>query len=191
MLESARWRGSKSPGRDLRVSRGARVFNQEDTSGSLNVGAAAVPEPPDGVLLDPSSRCCPASPEDIRDWLCDAPLAERFDQVSVWVSPLPNSPAEGWRQNPGVRQVLKLAVNPERSACPGAKQIVAFAALIGADREERLLLLFGACSISAISCPSLRSKACVSSCCALRSWAKRSHRLMRRWRRSWPKVGLG
>lgn len=87
---------------------------------------------------------------------------------------MPSSPAEGWRQNPGLRQVLKFAVNPEKSACPGAKQIVAFAAPIGADREERLLLLFRACSTGAISCASL--KACVTACGALRSWAMRTHR---------------
>jgi hypothetical protein len=85
--------------------------------------------------------------------VCDAPLAERFDRAQVWGSPLPSSLAEGCRQNPGVRQVLKFAVTPEKSACPVAKQIMAFAAPIRADREE-LLLLFRACSVSAIFCAS-------------------------------------
>jgi hypothetical protein len=84
----------------------------------------------------------PAAAEEIRDWPCDAPLAERFDPVQVWGSPLPSSLAEGWRQDPGVRQVVEFAANPEHPPAQGAKQIVAFAAPLGADREERLLLLF-------------------------------------------------
>jgi hypothetical protein len=84
----------------------------------------------------------PAAAEEIRDWPCDAPLAERFDPVQVWGSPLPSSLAEGWRHDPGVRQVVEFAANPENPPAQGAKQIVAFAAPLGADREERLLLLF-------------------------------------------------
>jgi hypothetical protein len=55
--------------------------------------------------------------------------------------PLAGLPAEGWRQDPGVRQVVEFAANPENPPAQGAKQIVAFAAPLGADREERLLLL--------------------------------------------------
>jgi hypothetical protein len=84
----------------------------------------------------------PAAAEEIRDWPCDAPLAERFDPVQVWGSPLPSSLPEGWRQDPGVREIVEFAANPENPPGQGAKEIVAFAAPLGAEREERLLLLF-------------------------------------------------
>jgi hypothetical protein len=83
-----------------------------------------------------------AAAAEIRDWPCDTPLAGRFDPVQVWGSPLPSSLPEGWRQDPGVREVVEFAANPENPPGQGAKQIVAFAAPLGADREERLLLLF-------------------------------------------------
>ncbi len=84
----------------------------------------------------------PAAAEEIRDWPCDAPLTERFDPVQVWGSPLPNSLPEGWRQDPGVREVVEFAANPENPPGQGARQILAFSAPLGAEREERLLLLF-------------------------------------------------
>jgi hypothetical protein len=84
----------------------------------------------------------PAAAAEIRDWPCDSPLAERFDPVQVWGSPLPSSLPKRWRQDPAVRQVVEFAANPENSPAQGAQQIVAFAAPLGADREERLLLLF-------------------------------------------------
>jgi hypothetical protein len=84
----------------------------------------------------------PAGAGEIRDWPCDAPLAERFDPMQVWGSPLPRSLPEGWRQDPGVREVVEFAANPENPPGQGAKQIVTFAAPLGAEREERLLLLF-------------------------------------------------
>jgi hypothetical protein len=62
--------------------------------------------------------------------------------VQVWGSPLPSSLPEGWRQDLGVREVVEFAANPENPPGQGAKQIVAFAAPLGAEREERLLLLF-------------------------------------------------
>jgi hypothetical protein len=90
------------------------------------------------VLLD----AAPAAAEEIRDWPCDAPFAKSFDPVQVWGGPLPGSLPEGWRQDTGVRDVVEFAANPEKPPAQGAKQIVAFAAPLGADREERLLLLF-------------------------------------------------
>jgi hypothetical protein len=94
------------------------------------------------VLLIFVLDAAPAAAEEIRDWPCDAPLAERFDPVQVWGSPLPTSLPEGWRQDPGVREVVEFAANPENPPAHGSKQIVEFAAPLGADREERLLLLF-------------------------------------------------
>ena len=84
----------------------------------------------------------PAVAEEMRDWPCDAPLAESFEPVQVWGSPLPNSLPGGWRQDQGVREVVEFAANPENPPGEGAKRIVAFAAQLGAEREERLLLLF-------------------------------------------------
>ena len=91
------------------------------------------------VLLDAAPA---AAAEEIRDWPCDAPFAKSFDPVQVWGGPLPGSLPEGWRQDTGVRDVVEFAANPENPPAQGAKQIVAFAAPLGADREERLLLLF-------------------------------------------------
>src|ERR687898_3251708 len=84
----------------------------------------------------------PAVAEEIRDWPCDAPLAGRYDPVQVWGSPLPSSLPDGWRQDPGVREVVEFAANPENPPDQGAKRIAAFAAPLGAEREERLGLGF-------------------------------------------------
>src|SRR5918994_1752693 len=69
-------------------------------------------------------------------------FAEAFDPVQVWGSPLPSSLPENWRQDPGVREVVEFAANPENPPDQGAKQIAAFAAPLGAEREERLVLVF-------------------------------------------------
>jgi hypothetical protein len=108
--------------------------------------------------------------------------------VQVWGSPLPSSLPEGWRQDPGVRQVVGFADYPGNPPAQGAKQIVAFAAPLGADREERLLLLFAGLLDKFNFLREFALEACATSCCALRSYAMRSRRMMRRWR---PKVGLG
>jgi hypothetical protein len=83
------------------------------------------------------------------------PFTERFDAVQVWGSPLPNSLPEGWRRDPGVREVVEFAANPENPPGQGARQILSFSAPLGAEREERLLLLFRACSTNSISCARL------------------------------------
>jgi hypothetical protein len=79
--------------------------------------------------------------EEVRDWPCELPLAERFQPAQVWGKDLPRSLPEGWRQDPGVREVVEFAVNPENPPGQGAKRIAAFAPL-GAERKERLLLVF-------------------------------------------------
>ena len=85
----------------------------------------------------------PATAEEISDWPCDAPFAERFDPVQVWGTALPRPLAEGWRQDAAVRQVVEFAANPENPPRQGAKRIAEFAApLGGAEREERLMLVF-------------------------------------------------
>jgi hypothetical protein len=84
----------------------------------------------------------PAVAEEIRDWPCDAPLTERFDPVQVWGSTLPRPLAAGWRQDAAVRDVVEFAANPENPPGQGAKRIAAFAAPLGTDREERLMMVF-------------------------------------------------
>jgi hypothetical protein len=84
----------------------------------------------------------PAVAEEIQDWPCDAPLTERFDPLQVWGSALPRPPAEGWRQDAAVRDVVEFAANPENPPDQGAKRIAAFAAPLGTDREERLMMVF-------------------------------------------------
>ena len=85
----------------------------------------------------------PASAEEIRDWPCDAPLAERFDPVQVWGSALPGPLPGDWRQDAAVREVVEFAANPENPASQGTKRIAGFAAPLGrADREQRLMLVF-------------------------------------------------
>jgi hypothetical protein len=84
----------------------------------------------------------PAVAEEIRDWPCDAPLTERFDPVQVWDGALPRPLAEGWRQDAAVREVVEFSANPENPPGQGAKRIAAFAAPLGAEREERLMMVF-------------------------------------------------
>ena len=84
----------------------------------------------------------PATAEEISDWPCDAPLTERFDPVQVWGSALPRPLAESWRQDAAVREVVEFAANPENPPGEGAKQIIAFAAPLGTEREERLMMVF-------------------------------------------------
>jgi hypothetical protein len=84
----------------------------------------------------------PATAEEISDWPCDAPLAERFNPVQVWGSALPRLLAEGWRQDAAVREVVEFAANPENPPGEGARRIAAFAAPLGSEREERLMMVF-------------------------------------------------
>jgi hypothetical protein len=84
----------------------------------------------------------PVAAEEIRDWPCDAPLAERFDPAQVWGGALPRPLPEGWRQDAAVREVVEFAANPENTPGLGTKRIAAFAAPLGAEREERLMLVF-------------------------------------------------
>jgi hypothetical protein len=84
----------------------------------------------------------PAVAEEIRDWPCDTPLTERFEPTQVWGGDLPRPPPEGWRQDGVVREVVEFAANPENPPGQGAKRITAFAGPLGAEREERLMMVF-------------------------------------------------
>jgi len=70
----------------------------------------------------------PATAEEISDWPCDSPLAERFDPVQIWGRPVPSPLPEGWRQDSGVREVVEFAANPENPPGQDVKRISAFAA---------------------------------------------------------------
>jgi hypothetical protein len=90
------------------------------------------------IVLHPD----PNVADEIRDWPCDAPFAERFEPAPVWGGALPRSLPEGWRQDAAVREVVEFAADPENTPGQGAKRIAAFAAPLGAEREERLMLVF-------------------------------------------------
>jgi hypothetical protein len=83
-----------------------------------------------------------AAAQDIRDWPCDSPLVETFDPGQIWGTPLPTPLPGGWRQNAAVREVVEFAANPENPPGQGAKRISAFAAALGAEREEQLMMVF-------------------------------------------------
>ena len=83
-----------------------------------------------------------AGAEDIRDWPCEMPLAERFEPTQVWGGALPRPLPERWRHDAAVREVVEFAANPENPPGQGAKRIVAFAAPLEAEREERLMMVF-------------------------------------------------
>jgi len=87
---------------------------------------------------------CPAAvmAEEIPNWPCDLPLAERFTPTEVWGTALPAAPPADWREDPAVREVVEFAANPENPPSQGAKKIAAFAAPLKAEREQRLLLVF-------------------------------------------------
>jgi hypothetical protein len=89
-----------------------------------------------------ASSTAAAAAEEIRDWPCELPFAETFQPAQVWGEDLSRPLPEGWRQDPGVREVVEFAANPENPPRQGARQIAAFAAPLGAEREERLLLVF-------------------------------------------------
>ena len=77
--------------------------------------------------------------EEIRNWPCEAPLADHFVPEDVWGGPLPQPLAENWRDDAEVRDVVEFAANPENPASQGERKIVAFAEGLDADREARLM----------------------------------------------------
>jgi hypothetical protein len=84
----------------------------------------------------------PAVAEEIRDWPCAQPLAERFAPETVWGGPLPMPLPDGWRYDAAVRAVVEFAANPENPPSQGARTIADFADDLGADRRQRLMLVF-------------------------------------------------
>jgi hypothetical protein len=80
--------------------------------------------------------------EEIRDWPCAEPLAERFVPEAVWGGPLPAPLPGGWRDDGAVREVVEFAANPENPPSQGARRLAAFAEGLGDDRQDRLMLAF-------------------------------------------------
>jgi hypothetical protein len=80
--------------------------------------------------------------EEIRDWPCQLPLAERFAPEAVWGGPLPGVLPDGWRDDAAVAEVVEFAANPENPPSQGERRIAAFAAALGTDRQQQLLLVF-------------------------------------------------
>lgn len=95
-----------------------------------------------GLYLWLVSWAAPLTAEEILDWPCDLPLVEQFVPAEVWSGALPAAPPDDWRADPAVREVVEFAANPENPPNEGAEKIAAFAAPLGAGREQRLLLVF-------------------------------------------------
>ena len=83
-----------------------------------------------------------AGAQELRDWPCPQPLAEHAAPEAAWGGPLPAALPEGWRVDAAVRAVVAFAANPENPPSEGARAIAEFADDLGADRRERLMLVF-------------------------------------------------
>jgi hypothetical protein len=81
----------------------------------------------------------PAAAEEIRNWPCARPYAERFVAEEVWGGRLPGPLPADWRADPGVRDVVGFAANPENTPNQGGARIRAFAERLGGDRQAALL----------------------------------------------------
>jgi hypothetical protein len=84
----------------------------------------------------------PASAEEIRDWPCEEPLAERFVAQEVWGGPLPGPLPTDWRDDGAAAEVVAFAASPENRPTTGAAAIEDLAARLGAERQEVLLAVF-------------------------------------------------
>jgi hypothetical protein len=84
----------------------------------------------------------PATAEEIRDWPCERPFAERFVAEEVWGGRLPGPLPDDWRADPGIAEVVDFAANPENTPNQGGAQIRAFAERRGGDRQAALLGVF-------------------------------------------------
>jgi hypothetical protein len=84
----------------------------------------------------------PTSAEEIRDWPCSLPLAERFVAEEVWGGALPAPLPADWRSNAAAAEVVAFAANPENAPAAGEARIAAFADRLGAERQAALLDVF-------------------------------------------------
>jgi hypothetical protein len=93
-----------------------------------------------GVLM--ISATAAAAEEEIRDWPCELPFAEKSVPEALWGGPLPGVLPAGWREDAAVVEVVDFAANPENPPSEGERKIAAFAEGLGADRQQQLLLVF-------------------------------------------------
>ena len=84
----------------------------------------------------------PTAAEEIRNWPCALPLAERFVAEDVWGGPLPAPLPDGSRDNAAAQEVVAFAANPENPPAQGEARIAAFAGRLGAGRQAALLDVF-------------------------------------------------
>jgi hypothetical protein len=96
-----------------------------------------------GILLAViSCAAAPVRAEEIRDWPCEQPLAERFVAEKVWGGALPAPLPEDWRSDTRVAEVVALAASPENRPTTGAQAIEQLAGRLDGDRQEVLLAVF-------------------------------------------------
>jgi len=84
----------------------------------------------------------PAAADEIRDWPCHRPYAERFAAEDIWGGRLPGPLPENWGADAGVREVVAFAANPENTPKQGGAEIRALADRLGPDRRPALLGVF-------------------------------------------------
>jgi len=84
----------------------------------------------------------PTSAEEIRNWPCALPLAERFVPEEVWGAALPAPLPAGWRSDAAAAEVVAFAANPENPPAQGEARIAAFAGRLSAGRQPALLDVF-------------------------------------------------
>ena len=84
----------------------------------------------------------PTSAEEIRDWPCALPLAERFVAEEVWGGALPAPLPAAWRSDAAAAEVVAFAANPENPPAQGEARIAAFAGRLDAGRQSALLGVF-------------------------------------------------
>ena len=65
--------------------------------------------------------------EEIRDWPCALPLAERFVAEEVWGGALPEPLPADWRSDAAAADVVAFAASPENPPRQGEARIAAFA----------------------------------------------------------------
>jgi len=80
--------------------------------------------------------------EEIRDWPCERPYAERFVAEDIWGGRLPGPLPGKWQTDAAVREVVDFAANPENTPKQGGAEITALAERLGADRRPALLGVF-------------------------------------------------
>jgi hypothetical protein len=91
------------------------------------------------VLAVVACLALPARAEEIQDWPCEVPLAERFVAEEVWGGPLPGPLPTDWQSYPAAAEVVAFAASPENRPTAGAAAIERLAARLGAGRRDVLL----------------------------------------------------